>query len=152
MQNNRQSFQQGLADLIRQNRRQMTMGRTPLFDAERGAENIYRAIQMGNVQGDMNARNTAMQRLQNLTSQVGNAATGYGNAATGMMNQGQAQMGLINQRQADMAKGYDTLSQILSRVGKQQTPNITWSSDRMFTPQQTQVSYQPSTGWVGPWS
>lgn len=64
---NRQSQQfslaQGLAEAQRQNRKASALGRTPLFDAERGGETRFRAMLQGYQDADMNASNLTRQQF-----------------------------------------------------------------------------------------
>lgn len=76
----RNSAQQDLASVIaemtRQNRKQSALGRTPLFDQERGGETQFRAL----TQGYQDAQNTARTRAREILSGGQKALTGAFNA------------------------------------------------------------------------
>lgn len=90
-QSNRGSQQQDLASTIaeisRQNRKLVSMGRTPLLDQERGGETVFRNLIMGNQQAGSNARAETQNQLRNaLAGQGANfqaqkdlSESGYGN-------------------------------------------------------------------------
>lgn len=56
-------YSQSLQSLINQNRRMRSMGRTPLFDEERGAEQIFRAGLLGRNAAGQQARDLARKRI-----------------------------------------------------------------------------------------
>lgn len=60
-----QDYQMGLQDLITANRRQSALGRTPLFDPERGGEDIWRATQLGRVSAGQQGTSAARQDIMN---------------------------------------------------------------------------------------
>lgn len=57
------SLAQGLAEASRQNRKLSGMGRTPLFDPERGGEQMFRALTQGYQNADVNATNQTRQQF-----------------------------------------------------------------------------------------
>lgn len=75
----KQQGQDNLADQIfqlsAQNRKLSSMGRTPLFDQERGGEQLFRGL----TQGYQDVQNHA---ANNTRSIIGTQAAGYGNIAT----------------------------------------------------------------------
>lgn len=72
-------FAASIQTLINQNRRQTLLGRQPLFDPERGDQQILRAQNLGFEQNADRARQMATQTLQGLASGSGSLASGYGN-------------------------------------------------------------------------
>lgn len=50
-----------IAELVRQNRKQNTLGRTPLFNPERGGEQVFRQLTQGYTGAQENARNRARE-------------------------------------------------------------------------------------------
>lgn len=72
-------FAGSINDLVNNNRRLTSMGRTPLFDPERGDQQILRAQEMGYQQNADTARQQAGQTIAGLASGSGSLATGYGN-------------------------------------------------------------------------
>lgn len=79
---------QEIAQLSGQNRRLSAMGRTPLFDQERGGEQLFRGL----TQGYQDVQN---QAANNTRSILGTQAQGYGNIA-GQQNQIAANKAGIN--------------------------------------------------------
>lgn len=106
---------QGIAELQAQNRLNTSMGRTPLFNQERGGEQIFRNLMQGyqnlGTQADQQTRGNLMQ-----AGQATNAGlAGYNNIS----KYGQA----ANSAQLS---GYNTIYNLLKGVGGsqgQQTPN-----------------------------
>lgn len=66
-------------DLVNANRRQTLLGRQPLFDPERGDQQILRAQNLGFQQNADIARQQAGQTIAGLASGSGSLASGYGN-------------------------------------------------------------------------
>lgn len=77
-----------IAQLSAQNRKLSAMGRTPLFDQERGGEQLFRGL----TQGYQDVQNQAATNSRNI---LGQQATGYGNIA-GQQNQIAANKAGIN--------------------------------------------------------
>lgn len=61
-----------IAELQRQNRKATTMGRTPLFNAERGGETLFRGMAQGTMHAGDAARQRTYGRLQSATPQLFN--------------------------------------------------------------------------------
>lgn len=78
---NRDAMQQDLASTIaeisRQNRKLVSMGRTPLLDRERGGETVFRTLAQGREDIGRNSRNDTFRQLQGASGLLSNA---YGNA------------------------------------------------------------------------
>lgn len=115
-QQQRRSFLSGLQDLVNQNRRLQGMGRAPLFDPERGSENIYRAVQMGLTDAQMQGRQRARERLLGGIQGFGNAANIMSGAASGFGNLG------AMQQQQNINRGMYNLS--LGQFGVEAAPTI----------------------------
>lgn len=64
-------YTQGLQELINQNRRLTSMGRTPLFDEERGGEQMFRALTLGRASANQQARELARKRLRQGIDELG---------------------------------------------------------------------------------
>jgi hypothetical protein len=69
-----QNLAEVIAEAMRQNRKAGALGRTPLFSAERGGEEIFRNLS----RGYLDTQNNAADQTQNI---LGTAAQGYGNMA-----------------------------------------------------------------------
>lgn len=95
-----------ISQLQGQNRMNASMGRVPLFNQERGGENIFRALmqqsQNGGVQADQQTRNYLMGGLQGGASALGgyNAITPYAKQANASQLSGyQGIYDLLNSKQ-----------------------------------------------------
>lgn len=73
-------FSGTINDLVNSNRRLVTNGQKPLFDAERGDQQILRAENLGYQQNADLARQQASSTITGLASGAGSLATGYGNS------------------------------------------------------------------------
>lgn len=96
---------QTIAELQRQNRKAISMGRSPLLDQERGGESIFRNLILGQQDNEMNARNATFGQLRA-------ALQGY-NAPfenTGALSRGD----YVNEMAG--AAGYDSLGAALKNL------------------------------------
>ena len=69
-------FSQGIAQLLRANQRQQRLGNVPVFDPERGEEDIFRAVQSGRVAAKNLARQKARERVGQAAGFIGNGISG----------------------------------------------------------------------------
>lgn len=87
---NREGAQQDLAstiaELSRQNRKLVTMGRTPLLDQERGGESIFRNLMASQASAGDTARENTFAQLRNAESAYSPVYNAYGNDADQALN------------------------------------------------------------------
>lgn len=83
----RQNLAQQITELSNQNRRLSSLGRTPLFDSERGGEQLFRGL----TQGYQDVQN---QAANNARSIIGTQAQGFGNIAAQKNQIGANQAGI----------------------------------------------------------
>lgn len=105
----KQQSQQSLADSIQelsnQNRKLASMGRVPLFDAERGGEQMFRGL----TQGYQTAQNQAAGNTQNILSNAGSSLNQQAGNATNLAM-------LQNMNQMQQAKGETGIAGILKNL------------------------------------
>lgn len=113
------NFSQSIQGLLEAQRRQTKLGRTPLFDAERGDEQIWRAGQKAYADNADVARDNARQTILGLATGAGTSASSYGGLVGGQQQRAQGQ--------AQYATGLaQTGTDILQRILKsQQQPQAT---------------------------
>lgn len=148
---------QGIAELQAQNRLNTNMGRTPLFNQERGGEQLFRNLMQGyqnvGTQADQQTRGNLMQ-----ASQATNAGLGaYGNTSRFAQNANSAQL-----------SGYNTIYNLL-KGGSGTTPqnqgaqttgsyNLPQNYAQQMMPQQGQTgfmgagNYSQNNNQMPPWS
>lgn len=129
------NYQQYLQQAINQNSLQKSMGRTPLFDPERGGENIYRALMLG-------GQDAYYQGQNNARSSLASAAGALGSATQSERGIGQdmTQRNLMPYAGAYQLAGGLGTALNGSQYGQQQqvSPDISWNGPRV-SPQ----SYMP---------
>ena len=137
---NRGSQQQDLASAIaeisNQNRKLVSMGRTPLLDQERGGESIFRNLIKGNQEAGSNARLETQNQLRGaLAGQGANFQAQQGVANSGYEN---------NLLRANAYYG-------LGGLGRQYQPRQSIEQLRMANPawtdQQLQQAYESQSSW-----
>lgn len=96
-----------IAEAVRQNRKQATLGRTPLFDPERGGETQFRALTQGYADVQEKARNRARDI-------IGVAQQGLGRAYDAQNSLSQAKL----QNKAMKSSGFNTIAGILPSLLK----------------------------------
>lgn len=124
-------------DLITQNRRQTNMGRTPLFDAERGDQQIYRAQQLGYQQNADKSKELARQTISGLATGAGTSATGYGNAVANQQKR-QTQEAYLP---VNMANAGVSIYDAIRKQGGIQSPRLAGASTSMPSSSGMQADY-----------
>lgn len=114
-----------ITDLINQNRRQTALGRQPLFDPERGDQQIYRAQQLGYQANADKARAMAQQTIAGLAQGSGNLASGYGGTVANAQKR-QTQQSYLP---VNLANAGTSIFDAIQR-GSAATPDIAWQSPR----------------------
>lgn len=100
-----QNLAQGIQEISNQNRKLSSMGRVPLFDPERGGEQLFRGL----TQGYQNAGNLAAQGTERTLSNAGSTLnTAYSNANNLALMQ--------NTSQYQQAKGETGIAGILKNL------------------------------------
>lgn len=123
-QQNQANMAQSIAEAQAQNRLNAGMGRVPLFNNERGSENIFRSLMQGyqnqGVQADQQTRAALQQGLQGNAAALGsyNSVTPFATRADSQLQQG----------------GYAGIESLLRGMTSQQNP---------LQQQQQQQSYNP---------
>lgn len=133
-------FAGSINDLVNQNRRLTGLGRTPLFDPERGDQQILRAQQLGFQQNADTARQQAGQTIAGLASGSGSLASGYGNTVANAQKR-QTQQNLFP---TAAAQGGASILQSLFNKPQQAAP--TPSPDTLMSPR---YAGQPAAGYGG---
>lgn len=132
-QQNQNNMASMIAEAQGQNRMNASMGRVPLFNQERGGENIFRAMmqqgQNAGVQADQQARQALMQASQGAASGLGayNSISPFAARAAA-----QKQMG-----------GYQGIEDLLRGMTQQQRPSQLGQNIQWNQPQQAQQMYNP---------
>lgn len=121
-------FAGSINDLVNQNRRLTAMGRTPLFDPERGDQQILRAQNLGFQQNADTARQQAGTTIQGLATGAGSLATGYGTTVANAQKR-QTQQNLFP---TAAAQGGSSILQSL--FNKPQQPVATVDPNTMTSP------------------
>lgn len=84
-QQNREAGNQDLAatiaELSRQNRKQLSMGRSPLLNQERGGESVFRNLMLGQQDVGNQARTSTLNQLRGAQNSLQNVNENYGNIA-----------------------------------------------------------------------
>lgn len=124
-QQNRQMGQASIADAIaeiqRQNRKAVSMGRTPLLDQERGGESVFRNLILGQQDQEMSARDATLRQLQ--------GAAGAYNPA--FQNSG-AVAGQNYYNNLASGYGYQSLGPAIKNLfGLNQPEQINWNTPRV---------------------
>lgn len=115
-QTSKQDFAEALQQLINQNRRQQGMGRTPLFDAERGGEVIFRGTTRAAQDAKTEARNRALQRLGMASDAARQSGSLYGQAANVYGAREQQQMAQQAQNRLQRGGAVESLISFLPRL------------------------------------
>lgn len=115
------NYAKSIQGLLDQHRRQVKLGRTPLFDQERGDEQIWRAGQMGYTENADTARDNARQTILGLATGAGNGATGVGS----MVPQQQARQAGKAQYATGLAQTGTDILQRLLKAQEQSQPRAT---------------------------
>lgn len=123
---NRQMGQASIADAIaeiqRQNRKAVSMGRTPLLDQERGGESVFRNLILGQQDQEMSARDATLRQL---SGAAGAFQAPFQNAGSiAQQNFGNTALG---------AGGYSYLGDAIKNLfGLQKQPEqINWNTPRV---------------------
>lgn len=83
----RQNVASTIAEVVRQNRKQLSMGRTPLLDQERGGESVFRNLIKGNQDAASQARENSLGQLIAAHRGLGTLYDAYGGLGTrGLLN------------------------------------------------------------------
>lgn len=130
-------FAGSINDLVNQNRRQTAMGRQPLFDPERGDQQILRAQSIGFQQNADQARENARRTITDLASGSGQLATGYGNTVANAQKR-QTQQDLLPT--TALQSGSTILQSLFNK------PQATPSTDTFMSPR---YAGQPAAGYGG---
>jgi len=80
--NNMMDLSSAIAEMTRQNRKLSGMGRTPLFDPERGGEQVFRTLATGYTQAQDNARNRAREIIGAGQGALGRAYDAHASVAS----------------------------------------------------------------------
>lgn len=92
-----QDLATAIAEMGRQNRKLSSMGRTPLFDPERGGEQVFRQLAQGYTSAEDNARQRARQIIGAGQNAMGQAYNAYGTLSSAQdQNKKKKAFGLSN--------------------------------------------------------
>lgn len=119
-----QNLSDTISELSRQNRKLQTLGRTPLLDAERGGESIFRNLVKGREDVGSTATRNTLARLQGAQ----NALQGAQNSYSGIYNSNDVLSKAAYQNDLTKVGGYYSIGDVLKNLFNLRQPEtINWN-------------------------